>query len=126
MSSITSNVDHPRRTKAQVQVQKQEVIAQTPKQCHNTQGTTTKTPKLVTTQDQILHVYPDVLEGIGKFPGPPYHIHVDSGVTPKLTPCRSIPIHLKDAFQKEISEMLQARILVPVTKATPWINSLVL
>ena len=83
-------------------------------------------PKLVTTHSQILKGYPDVFKGIEKFPGPPYHIHVDPGVTPKQTPCRPIPIHLKDAFQKEISKMLQARILVPVTKATPWINSFIL
>ena len=73
-----------------------------------------------------MHEYPDVFEGIGKFPGPPYHIHVDPGVTPKQTPCRPIPIHLKDTFQKEISKMLQARILVPVTEAMPWINSFLL
>ena len=83
-------------------------------------------PKLITTQCQILQEYPDVFEGIGKFPGPPYHIHVDPGVTPKQTPCRPIPIHLKDAFQQEISKMLQAGILVPVTQATPWINSFIL
>ena len=112
--------------KAQVQIQKQEVIAQTPDQHHNTQGTTTKMPKLVTTQDQILHEYPDVFKGTGKFQGPPYHIPVDPEVTPKQTPCRPKPIHLKDVFQKEISKMLQARILVPVTKATPWINNFVL
>ena len=70
--------------------------------------------------------YPDVFEGIGKSPGPPYHIHVDPGVTPKQTPCRPIPIHLKEAFQKEISKMLQAGILVPVTEATLWINSFIL
>ena len=34
--------------------------------------------------------------------------------------------YLKDAFQKEISKMLQARILVPVIEAMPWINSFVL
>ena len=83
-------------------------------------------PKLIDTQCQILQEYPDVFEGIGKFPGPPYHIHVDPGVTPKQTPCRPIPINLKDAFQQEISKMLQAGILVPVTQATPWINSFVL
>ena len=121
---ITSNVDHPRKMKEQVQVQKQEVITTQPNQCHNTQSTTL--PKLITTQCQILQEYPDVFEGIGKFPGPPYHIHVDPGVTPKQTPCRPIPIHLKDAFQQEISKMLQAGILVPVTKATPWINSFIL
>ena len=112
--------------KAQVQVQKHKVIIKTPNQHHNTQGTTSTMPKLVTTQDQILQEYPDVFNGIGKFPGPPYHVHVDPGVTPKQTPCRPIPIHLKDAFQKEINKMLQAGILVPVTKATMWINSFVL
>ena len=73
-----------------------------------------------------MHEYPDVFEGIGKFPGPPYHIQVDPSVTPKETLCRPIPIHLKEAFQKEINKMLQAGILVPVTEATSWINSFVL
>ena len=109
--------------KAQVQVQKHKVLTKIPDQHHNTQGTTSTMPKLVTTQDQTLQEYPDVFDGIGKFPGPPYHIHVDSRVTPKQTPCRPIPIHLKDAFQKDISKMIQARILVPETKATLWINS---
>ena len=44
---ITSNVDHPRNTKGQIQVQKQ-VITKQPDQCHNTQGTIL--PKLITTQ----------------------------------------------------------------------------
>ena len=120
---ITSNVDHPRHMKEQIQVQKQ-VITKQPDQPHNTQSIIL--PKLITTQCQILHEYPDVFEGIGKLPGPLYHIHVDPGVTPKQTPCRPIPIHLKDAFQQEISKMLQAGILVPVTQATLWINSFVL
>ena len=126
VSLITSNADHLRKTKAQVQIQKQEVITQTSNQHQGAHITTTTVPKLVTAQGQIMREYPDVFEGIGTFPGPPYHIHVDPGVTPKQTPCRPIPIHLKDAFQKEISKMLQARILVPVTEATPWINSFVL
>ena len=107
----------------QIQVQKQ-VITKQPDQPHNTQSTIL--PKLITTQYKILQEYPDVFEGVGNFPGPPYHIHVDPGVTPKQTPCRPIPIHLKDAFQWEISKLLQTGILVPVTQATPWINSFVL
>ena len=120
---ITSKVDHLRNTKEQIQVQKQ-VITRQPDQHHSAQCIIL--PKLITTQSQILQEYPNVFEGIGKFPGPPYHIHVDPGVTPKQTPCRPIPIHLKDAFQEEISKLLQAGILVPVTQATPWINSFVL
>ena len=77
VSLITSNVDHPRKKK--VQVQKQEEIAQLTNQHHHTQGTTTTMPKLVTTQSQILKEYPGVFEDIGKFQGPPYHIHVAQG-----------------------------------------------
>ena len=120
---ITSKVDHPSNTKEQIQVQKQ-VVTRQPDQHHSAQGTIL--PKVITTQSQILQEYPNVFEGIGKFPGLPYHIHGDPGVTPKQTPCRPIPVHLKDAFQQEISKMLQARILVPVTQATPWINSFIL
>ena len=123
---ISSSEDHPRKTKTQVQVQKHEVITNKHDQCHNVKGNTSKPSILITTQDQILQEYPDVFEGIGKFPGPPYHIQVDPKVTPKQTPCRPIPIHLKDAFQKEINQMLQASVLLPVTKATPWINGFVL
>ena len=51
-------------------------------------------------------LYPDVFEGIGKFPGPPYTIHLDTSVQPKQAPCRPIPIHLKVSFKKEIDKML--------------------
>ena len=70
--------------------------------------------------------YPGVFEGIGKFPGPPYTIHLDPSIKPKQTPCWPVPIHLKESFKKEIDKMLQAGVLKPVTEATPWINSFVL
>ena len=125
-SLITSSADHSRKTKAQFQIKKQEITLQTTNQQQDTQVTITTAPKLVTSQDRIVHEYLDIFEGIGKFPGPPYHIQVDPSVTPKETPCRPVPIHLKEAFQKEINKMLQSRILVPVTESTPWINSFVL
>ena len=37
-----------------------------------------------------------------------------------------MPIHLKEAFKKEIDKMLQAGMLKSVTEATQWINSFVL
>ena len=72
-SLITSNEDHPRKTKTQVQVQKHEVITKTNDQHQNIQGNISKPPTLITNQEQILQEYPDIFEGIGKFPGPPYH-----------------------------------------------------
>ena len=45
---------------------------------------------------------------------------------PKQTPCRPVPIHLKEAFKAEIGKMLKAGVLKPIQEATPWINSFVL
>ena len=81
---------------------------------------------LVTSKEQILYSYPDVFEGISRFPGPPYHIQVDPNVTQKQTPCRLVPVHLKEAFKKEVDKMLKAGTIKPVQEATPWINSFVL
>ena len=82
--------------------------------------------KLIISKGLIMTQYPDVFEGIGKFPGPPYMIHLDPSVTPKQTCCQPVSIHLKEGFKKEIDKMLQAGVLKPVTEATPWINSFVL
>ena len=71
-------------------------------------------PKLVTSREQILHEYPDVFEGIGSFPGPPYHIQIDPRVTPKQMPCHPIPVHLIEAFKQEVDKMLQVGVLKPV------------
>ena len=88
-SLIMSSADHPRKTKVQLQIQKCEITEQTTNQQHVPSTTTTES-KLVTSQDQIMCEFPDVFEVIGKFPGPPYHIHIDPSVTPKQTPCRPI------------------------------------
>ena len=81
---------------------------------------------IITSKEQILSKYPDVFEGISRFPGLPYHIQVDLNITLKQTPCRPVPIHLKEAFRKEIDKMLQSSIIKPVKEATLWINSFVL
>ena len=83
-------------------------------------------PKPITSKEQILAAYSDMFDGIGCFPGPPYHIQVIPHVTPKQTPCKPVPFHLKESFKKEIDKMLQAGVLKPVHQATPWINSFVL
>ena len=127
-SLITSSADYPKKTKATLHVQKQQVSAQTTMQTVAAQKTKTRkeAPKLITSKDKILCVYPDVFEGIGTFPGPSYHIQIDPSVEPKQTPCHPIPVHLKEAFKQEIKKMLQAGVLAPVNEATPWINTFVL
>ena len=82
--------------------------------------------KLVTSQEQITERYPDVFESIGCFPGSPYHIQLDTSITPKQTPCRPILVHLKEAFQQKIDKMFKTGVLKPVHETTPWIYSFVL
>ena len=96
-----------------------EVATQMPRQKYSV-------PKLVTRREHILCEYPDVFEGIGSLPGPPYHIQLDTSVIPKQTPCHLIPVHLKEAFKEEVDKMLQAGVLKQVHEATHWINSFVL
>ena len=70
--------------------------------------------QLVTRKEHIMARFPDVFEGIGKFPGKPYEIQLDPKVPSKQTPCRPVPIHLKEAFKTEIDNILKADVLKPV------------
>ena len=123
-SLITGTQDHPRKTKqvqapAQIHRSKQlsaqsqtKAEASTTPNAQDSQKVPTmkhhKPHKMITSKDQIMRQYPDVIDGIGKFPGPLYTIHLDPSIQPKQTPCRPVPIHLKEAFKKETDKMLQA------------------
>ena len=84
-SLITSIQDHPKKTKqAQPLVHRfQQVAAQSKHQVGTAQNKKQQVSKLITSKDQIIVQYPDVFEGIGKFPGPPYTIHLDLSIQPK-------------------------------------------
>ena len=117
-SLIFSTADQPKKTKAVLHTQKQEVSTQTTKQevAAQTSVARRQVPKLITSKEMILHEYPDVFEGIGKLPGPDFHIQVDPGIPTKQTPCQSIPMHLKEKFKQEINKMLQAGVLLQCIK----------
>ena len=101
---ITSTQDHLKMTK-QVQLsvhRSQQVATQSKQQAASAQAHSTpstkkqQVSKLITSKEQIMIQYPDILEGIGKFLGPPYTIHLDPSIQPKQTPCCPVPIHLKE------------------------------
>ena len=126
-SLITSTQDHPKKTKqAQPAIHRLQQVATQSKQQAETTQTKKQPSKLITSKDQIMAQYPDVFEGIRRFPGPPYTIHLDPSIQPKQAPCRPVHIHLKESFKKEIDKMLQVGVLKPVTEVTPWIHSFVL
>ena len=121
-SLIASSAYHPKETKSQVNVHvsKKESTVST---VSNWQGMVLK---LITSKDWILLTYPDVFDGIGCFPGSWHNIQVDPSITPKQTPSKTVPVHLKDTFKQEIDKMLQAGVLKLFQQAILWINSFIL
>ena len=117
-------MDHPGKTKLtslKVHRSKQEVSTQRQEpQSHDTMSMSTDT---VQKSDPS---YPDIFQGIGRFPGPPYDTQFNPNITLKQTPCQLVCIHLKESFKNEIDKMLQAGIIKPVKEATLWINSFIL
>ena len=114
---ITSAADHPDITKKTAHQAKVKVKQKEPQP---------KPMTIVKKKADIKEHYADVFEGVGRFPGQPYHIQVDPNVLPKQTPMRPVAVHLKEAFQQELDKMLQAGYIKRVHEGTPWINSYVI
>ena len=72
---------------------------------------TPKKIKIVKSKEQIKECHPELFEGLGRFPGEPYHISINPSITPKQTPCRPLPVHLKDTFRQKINKMLTAGVI---------------
>ena len=123
---LTSTCDQPSKTRPYKPVIHYTKEAVTPNMSVAPSNITQNDDQLVTRQEHIMAQFPDVFQGVGKFPGEPYKIRLDPQVTPKQTPCRPVLVHLKHAFKAEIDKMLEAGVLKPVQEATPWINSFVL
>ena len=86
-SLITSTQDHPKKARqAHLYVHRlQQATTNNHQQVETNQNRKQQVSKLITSKDQIMAQYPNVFEGIGKFPGPPYTIHLDPSIPPKQT-----------------------------------------
>jgi len=91
----------------------------------NNVTSSTATP-LVTRKEDIKKHFSDCLNGLGQFPGDPYHINVDPKVPPVRVPCRKVDIHLEQKFKEQLNGMLEAGVIMPQNDPTPWINSFVI
>ena len=78
------------------------------------------------TKQDILDVYSDVFTRIGKFPGMPYKFQLKPNAKPARHAPRKVPIHLQDAFHKEIRNLEQMGILEETKDVTEWVNSFVI
>ena len=78
------------------------------------------------TKQDILDIYSDVFTGIGKFPGMPYKFQLKQNAKPARHAPRKVPIHLQDAFHKEIRNLEKLGILEETKDVTEWVNSFVI
>ena len=78
------------------------------------------------TKQDILGVYSDVFTRIGKFPGMPYKFQLKPNAKPARHAPRKVPMHLQDAFHKEIRNLEQLGILEETKDVTEWVNSFVI
>ena len=63
---------------------------------------------------------------IGKFPGMPYKFQLKENAKPVGHAPRKVPIHLQDAFHKEIRNLEKLGILEETKDVTEWVNSFVI
>ena len=77
-------------------------------------------------KQDILDIYSDVFTRIGKFPGMPYKFQLKPNAKPTRHAPRKVPIHLQDAFHKEIRNLEQLGILEETKDVTEWVNSFVI
>ena len=75
-------------------------------------------------RSDILSGYSDLFRGIGLIKGE-YNIEVDTNVSPKIHPPRSVPVAIRDRVKTELDRMEQNGIIAKVYEPTDWVNSLV-
>ena len=78
------------------------------------------------TKEQVLETYKDVFEGIGTFPRPSYKFKLKPNAVPGKHSPRKVPIHLQEAFHKEVYDLVDQGILELVEHSTKWVNSYVI
>ena len=78
------------------------------------------------TKQDILDIYSDVFTRIGKLPGMPYKFQLKENAKPVRHAPRKVPIHLQDAFHKEIRNLEKLGILEETKDVTEWVNSFVI
>ena len=79
----------------------------------------------ILTKGKLVNNFKDRVEGL-TFHMKPYHITLEEGAEPVVHPPRSVAVHLRDLYEQEIDQMLEAVIIAPVDTPTDWVNSIVL
>lgn len=71
---------------------------------------------------QILAKFPDVFQGIGRFPGQ-YRIRIKEDVHPVIHNARQFPISIRDKVKESLDDMEKNGVIVKVDEPTDWVHS---
>ena len=110
-------------------VNPQEMTKRQRSSTHNAKSSNHKgkmAPQGSLTKEQVLTKYCDVFSGLGKFPGEPYKLKLKPDSQPARHRPRKVPVHLEEAFHKEIARLVKIDVLEPVTEHIDWVNSFVI
>ena len=64
-------------------------------------------------QQDLIRLFQDWFQGLGKFQNEPYHIKVNTCVPPKITPCMPVAVYQQIALKPPLAEMQAAGIIKP-------------
>ena len=88
----------------------------------NPGDTQKESQKPITSKEDLIAMYPDRFQGIGRFPGE-YHIVIDPTQVPVVHAPRKCPIKLRDDIKMELDEMESIGVIKKVNEPTDWVNS---
>ena len=88
----------------------------------NPGDTQKESQKPITSKEDLIVMYPDCFQGIGRFPGE-YHIVIDPTQVPVVHAPRKCPIKLRDDIKMELDEMESIGVIKKVNEPTDWVNS---
>lgn len=77
------------------------------------------------TKDKIISAYEEVFQGLGEFPGKPYHIELKNDVPPVINPPRRVPHALHEPLKSALDNLETRGIISQVNEPTDWVSSLV-
>ena len=84
----------------------------------------TSNPTQVNTTEDLMKMYPEQFDRVGKFPGK-YHIQLKDNVEPVIHAQRKFSIHLREQLKEQLQEMETKGIITKVQEPTDWVSSMV-
>ena len=71
-------------------------------------------------------MYPECFYGIGKLKDYEYHVTLEDNAKPVIYLPRKIPLVLQPKLDKELGEMVEQGIIIPVNGPSAWVTELLI